>query len=224
VKVNNIVKIAVAVFVGVLVCLITMSPVLHADDTVTGESSAVIDISATATTQVYVTAGDGSRLDVEAQGAADAHFHFAADADTVFDIYITGDGESHIDVSGPCEVNVRVEGSSEVNIDIDDEVKLNVEASDDAQVVVNQGNSSNPGNPGEPPNSGNSTSNSEGSNLNVEASDAAQVVVDDQNLNEPLELDEQTSKLNSFLPIIAGIFLVIGLPAFFLIRRKVQKD
>lgn len=179
---NNIVKIAVSVLAGLMLCL-TISPALYADDLATGESSIVIDICVTGTTQVHVTASDSSHLDVGVQqGITDAHLHFAADADTVFDIYITGDGEADIGVSGPCEVNLRVEGSSEVHIHVNDEV-----------------------------------------NLNVEASDAAQVFVDEENLNEPLELDEQTSKLNSFLPIIAGVFLVIGLPAFLLVRRKAKK-
>ena len=119
-----------------LAALLCASAVAYADDPPAGESNVAIDICVTGTTQVHVTARDGSKLDVGAQGTADAHFHFTAAAGTVFDIYITGDGEADINVSGPCEVNIRVEGPAKVYINAGDEVKLSVEASDESQVFL----------------------------------------------------------------------------------------
>lgn len=192
-----------------LATLLSASPVAYADEPTAGESNIAIDIRVIGTTQVHVTARDGSQLDVGAQGTGDTHMHFIADADTVFDIYITGDGEADIDVSGACELNIKVEGPSEVHIDAGDEVRLNVEASDESQVFVDDEKAND--NPGED------------SNLDIEASDASEVFIDDESLDNPsLKLDDDTSRLNS-PAIISGVFAAAGLLAFFLVRRKAKK-
>jgi MYXO-CTERM domain-containing protein len=127
-----------------LVMLLFTSPVAYADEPTAGESNVVTDICVTGATEVHVTASDGSHINVGAHGAREAHMHFTADADTVFDVCVIGDGEADIDVSGPCEVNVKVEGPAKVNIDASDEVKLNIEASDESQVFLDDHSLDNP--------------------------------------------------------------------------------
>jgi len=178
-----------------LATLLFASPAAYADPPA-GESRVAIDICVTGTTQAHVTTKEGSHLEVSAQGAADAHFHFTADADTVFDICITGDGEADIGVSGPCEVNLRVEGPSEVYIDAGDEVRLNVEASDESQVLVDDQGLDNP------------TQTNESSETYQESQD----------------VDEHSSSFDSRLPIISGAFPAAGLLAFFLIRRRAKNN
>ncbi len=180
-----------------LATLLCANPVAYADDPPAGECNIVIDICVTETSQVHVTASDGSHLDVGAQqSTTDAHLHFAADADTVFDIYITGDGETDIDVSGPCQVNLRVEGPSEVHIDAGDEVRLNVEASEESQVFVDDETLDNPTQkPDEP-----------------------------TGYQESGEVDEHSSRSDSRLAIVSGAFPVVGVLAFFLIRRRAKRN
>jgi len=183
---------------GLLVVVLTLatllfaSPVAYADEPTTGESNIVIDISVTGTTQVCVTATDGSSVDVGAHGTTDAHLDFAANAGTVFDIYITGDGEADIDVSGPCEVNVKVEGPAKVNIKAGDEVKLNVEGGDESQVSLDNQVLDNPAQKLDEPSAPH---------------------------QESREVDQHSSRLSS-LAIISGAFPTAGLLAFFLVRRK----
>lgn len=176
--------------------LVSAGSVAYADEPGTGESNVVIDICVTGKTQVHLAATDGTHIDVGAQGAADAQMHFIADADTVFDICITGDGEADIDVSGPCEVNVRVEGPAKVNIDAGDEVRLNVEASDESQVFVDDQRLDNP----------------------AQKPEESQVSIDDQKPDEPTGYQE------SVVPIISGVFPAAGLLAFFLIRRRAKNN
>ena len=182
--------------VFLLAGILGAGPVAYADEPTAGKSNVDIDICVTGTTQVHVTASDGSSVDVGAEGTTDAHMHFAADADTVFDICITGDGEADIDVSGPCEMNIKVEGPSEVHIDAGDEVRLYVEASEESQVFIDDQSLDNP----------------------AQKPDEPQVSVDDQKPDEPMGYQQ------SVVPIISVVFPVAGLLTFFLIRRKAKNN
>ena len=185
-----------------LAMLLFASTPAYADDPPAGESNVTMTVCATGTTQVRVIVSDGSRLNVNAHGATDAHLHFTvsdgswidvgtqgtadarmdftAAADTVMDIHITGDGEADIDVSGPCQVNVRVEGPSQVHINAGDEVRLSVEASDESQVFL-----------------------------------------DDHSLDNPAQKPDEPAQ-GSVVPVISGVFPAAGLLAFFLIRRRAK--
>jgi len=178
-----------------LATLLFASAVAYADESTAGEPSVAIDIRVTGTAQAHVTAKEGSRLEVSAQGAADAHFHFTGVADTVFGIYITGDGEADIDVSGPCQVNIKVEGPAQVSIDAGDEVKLNVQASDESQVII------------------------KGQGIDEPAGD--QESRDDDLSgdldNQSLNLEDDVSRLNPYVVIISAAFPVLGVLTFIII-------
>lgn len=160
-------------------------------------------------------------------------------ADAVIDISIKGDPKVDIVARGACEVNVKREASSEANtiamllsrdpahseggavIDIsisgDSEVQIvasgpcevNVRVEGPARVNINAGDEV---------------------RLNIEASDESQVFVDDQSPDEPSaiyqesqDVNDHSSRLDSRLAIISGAFPVVGLLAFFLIRRKAKR-
>lgn len=118
------------------------------------------------------------------------------DSEMKVDISIDGELNVNIDVSGPAELNVESRGPSEVNINTDERVNLKVQASDESQIFAgNQGID----NPTQIP------------------------TVLSATYQEGQKVDGRTSKLNSYLPIIAGAFLVLGLLTFLLVRRKMRK-
>ena len=110
------------------------------------------------------------------------------------------DLEVDIGISGDLEVDIGVSGPAELNVGVEGPSEVHIDAGDEVK-------------------------------LNVEAGDESQVFIDEK-VNNPTQspadpsegsgdVDEHSSRSDTHLPIISG-FLAVGLPCFFLIRRKAK--
>lgn len=132
-------------------------------------------------------------VDIETSTGLEVDIDVGDASDTVIDIDVSGDFGVDIKATGPAELNVGVEGPSEVHIDASDEVELNVQASDESQVFIDDQSLDNP----------------------------TQKPDEPAGYQESQDIDD--SPLHRHVPIILGAFPVVGLLAFFLIKRKAKR-